>query len=567
VSERLSLKFEAIFLACRHERWIKGWVHARMTFLPIVQRELIEASRRRGTYWIRVGAAAAGLIIGVWVMAFPEFRVPSRIGMALFVPLSIIALLYCSFIGIFRTADCLSEEKREGTLGLLFLTDLKGYDIVVGKLAATSLNAAYGLLALFPVMAIPLLAGGVTIAEFGRVVLVCLNTLFFTLAVGMFSSAINRDERRAMVFAFGIVLFLVVGVPIIAAVVGQSTRWRNSGMAEWLAVPSPSFSAVFAFEDTRRGVRFGSSYFVVSVVVIHVMAWLFLLASSLIVPRTWQDRPLSAAALRRRHKLEHLGAGPVSRRVARRQWLIAINPILWLVTRQRFKTVGLWSLLAGGALAWIIGLIKNPGDWKEEFAYILTAIAAHTILKFAVVTEACRRFSLDRQSGALELLLSTPLPAREIVRGQVLGLERLFAGPALVILVADFVFLLAERQNEGWIAMWAVGMIVFVADLFTLSWLGMWRGLNSRRPNRAAAAALLRIQLLPWILIAVFLTLVALSRSRAFDHHFWESNGLQLLYLMVSLGVNAIFGLPARNRLLTEFREVATQRFESKPRK
>src|SRR5678816_247997 len=133
-----------------------------MTFLPIVERELLEASRRRGTYWIRVGAAGAGLVIGIWMMAFDELRVPSRVGMALFIPLSILALIYCAFIGVFRTADCLSEEKREGTLGLLFLTDLKGYDIVLGKLAATSLNAAYGLLALFPIMAIPLLAGGVT---------------------------------------------------------------------------------------------------------------------------------------------------------------------------------------------------------------------------------------------------------------------------------------------------------------------------------------------------------------------------------------------------------------------
>src|SRR4029450_9547413 len=104
--------------------------------------------------------------------------------------------------GVFRTADCVSEEKRDSTLGLLFLTDLKGYDIVFGKLAATSLNAFYGLLALFPVMAIPLLVGGVTVNEFWRVVLVALNNMFFSLAVGLFCSAIGRDERKAMATAF-----------------------------------------------------------------------------------------------------------------------------------------------------------------------------------------------------------------------------------------------------------------------------------------------------------------------------------------------------------------------------
>jgi hypothetical protein len=32
----------------------------------------------------------------------------------------------CASAGIFLTADSLSEEKRDGTLGLLFLTDLEG---------------------------------------------------------------------------------------------------------------------------------------------------------------------------------------------------------------------------------------------------------------------------------------------------------------------------------------------------------------------------------------------------------------------------------------------------------
>src|ERR1051326_7778994 len=133
-----------------------------MTFLPIVARELRVAARRRGTYGARLGAALAALAIGCWIMLMPQWRAPQTLGMALFVALSIIAYVYSLLAGIFTTADCLSEEKREGTMGLLFLTDLKGYDIVLGKLAATSLNAFYGMLAIFPVMAIPLLAGGVT---------------------------------------------------------------------------------------------------------------------------------------------------------------------------------------------------------------------------------------------------------------------------------------------------------------------------------------------------------------------------------------------------------------------
>src|SRR5215468_7991158 len=146
-----------------------------MTFLPIVARELRVASRRRSTYWLRSAAALAMIGAGTWLFLILQ-REPSReLGTSLFCVLTGGAVLSASLSGVRSTADCLSEEKREGTLGLLFLTDLKGYDIVLGKLVATSVSAFFGLLAIFPVLAIPLLMGGVTLAEFGRMALVAVN--------------------------------------------------------------------------------------------------------------------------------------------------------------------------------------------------------------------------------------------------------------------------------------------------------------------------------------------------------------------------------------------------------
>jgi hypothetical protein len=106
-------------------------------------------------------------------------------------------------------------------------------------------------------------------------------------------------------------------------------------------------------------------------------------------------------------------------------------------------------------------------------------------------------------------------------------------------------------------------MLVFIADIFTLTWLGMWRGLNSRRPNRAALAALVRVLLVPWILIGLLLTAVGLSGAgRMFNSSFWEEYGFPLVYLVVSLSVNLLFAVPARDGLLSQFRLIATQRFE-----
>src|SRR5678815_3351194 len=100
-----------------------------MTFLPVVERELRVAARQRNAYWTRLGGAAAGLLLCAWIMLIPSFRSPQRLGIVLFHTVAVVTFFYSVLAGLLRTSDCLSEEKREGTLGLLFLTDLKGYDL------------------------------------------------------------------------------------------------------------------------------------------------------------------------------------------------------------------------------------------------------------------------------------------------------------------------------------------------------------------------------------------------------------------------------------------------------
>ena len=141
-----------------------------MTFLPVVDRELRLAARRRATYWTRLlfAVVCAGIVGLVLMFAWAARGGTSGIGSGLFLFLTLLALGFSAFTGVFLTADCLSEEKREGTIGLLFLTDLKGYDVVLGKLLATSVPAIYGVLAVFPVLAITLTMGGVTAASSGE---------------------------------------------------------------------------------------------------------------------------------------------------------------------------------------------------------------------------------------------------------------------------------------------------------------------------------------------------------------------------------------------------------------
>src|SRR5437016_9698901 len=221
-----------------------------MTFLPVVDRELRVAARRRATHWTRLlfAVVCAGIVGLVLMFAWAARGGTSGIGNGLFLFLTLLALGFSAFTGVFLTADCLSEEKREGTIGLLFLTDLKGYDVVLGKLLATSVPAIYGVLAVFPVMAITLTMGGVTAGEFWRMTLVFMNTLCFSLSVGMLVSSVSQQENRAMTGAAGMISLVSSGLPLAEFVL------NHSGVPVRFAVglPSPLTAWHVAFEASDR---------------------------------------------------------------------------------------------------------------------------------------------------------------------------------------------------------------------------------------------------------------------------------------------------------------------------
>src|SRR5690606_13650232 len=96
------------------------------------------------------------------------------------------------------TADSVSLEKREGTLGLLFLTPLTGWQIVLGKLLTHSLQVGYAQMGAFPLFFLPILLGGVVSDEVIRVLVVLLTTLLLSIACGLVWSTFALDARTTV---------------------------------------------------------------------------------------------------------------------------------------------------------------------------------------------------------------------------------------------------------------------------------------------------------------------------------------------------------------------------------
>src|SRR5436309_788553 len=79
-----------------------------------------------------------------------------------------------------------------------------------------------------------------------------------------------------------------------------------------------------------------------SAITIHSLAWLFLAMACVIVPRSWQDKAVSAGRDRLRDRLRRWLQGDAEVRKAYRARLLSVNPFFWVAARDRLKTWYVW---------------------------------------------------------------------------------------------------------------------------------------------------------------------------------------------------------------------------------
>lgn len=535
-----------------------------MTILPIVGRELRVAARRRGLHWRRVGLTLAALGIEAGVLVVCAGVRLQQIGQFIFQGLSGLLLLYALLCGRRLTADCLSAEKREGTLGLLFLTDLKGHDVVLGKLAATSLGGFYNLLAVFPVLAIPLLLGGVASGEFWRMVLLLMDTCWFSLALGILTSALSRDYRRAMAANFFLFLFLVAGLPATAAAMAYCSASTALNWRLFYTCPMYGFYVCLAGPYKLYAVHYWWT-----VAVLHGLTWLSLGLASALVPRAWKDKPTGAAKRGWGRFWRRLSFGRAAAQAPFRKRLLDVNAYYWLAGRARLKPAHVWLFLGAVVCWWLAGWAATGALWLDEATIVLTALILNPTFKLWLVLEAGHQLAEDRKAGTLELLLSTPLEVPDLLRGQWRALRRQFLGPLLAVTAAAIVVMLASfrrAHDSKVLVIWLAGIVMLGADLLALGWASMRAALTAKNQNQATMTVVLRLLVLPWLLLGLIAAIGNLWVAFGTDAS-WEPGWKFYVGCWFGLGLaaDAWFGGLAWWQLHHRFRHLLEQSFNTAP--
>lgn len=551
-----------------------------MSFLPIAQRELRVAARQRATHRWRLisGLAAAAVAAGVGLIAYQMQRVAgAQPGIWIFNVLKWMAFLLALLAGVFFTSDCLSEEKREGTLGLLFLTDLRGHDVALGKLLSTSLRPFYSLLAVFPVMGLAFLLGGVASREFWETLVAICNALFFSLALGMAISVVSRDAIRAMTATGLAMTALLFVVP--QADWAHLGRWRPELL-----------SPAFAFLNAGA---YRAWDFWVSALTLNIAGWCLLVMASWLAPRTWQQKATRAPLKARGRILKMLAP-------SRAPKLRAEDPIAWVISRDRWSAniarlavaVILFLMVTAMAQGWrlaattpasppvtVSSMLTNGGGMTTytngagvvTFSYSASSPSSHStsyvVMNAGVRTQAFRaasmcvsalswllelwlatvvsRFYLEgRKNGFLELLLVTPTTPEDVVRSHWRALRQMFLLPMAAQLVAMLgvgaLGIMATASGGGMPAslqalIVCLGGLTWTTSLFAIAWFSIWLGMTSKSLTTVILKIFCYLKVFPWMGASFVFGVSAVFLMRALGGSVTTGGGLTRANIMFFL--------------------------------
>jgi ABC-type transport system involved in multi-copper enzyme maturation permease subunit len=424
-----------------------------MILVPIVERELRSAARQEFTYYLRV-IGVGGVLLASSVFLFHHGDDPN-FGGRLFADLHL--TLFCAIwiVVPFLTADCISQERREGTLGLLFLTRLNSRDVVIAKSLAHGLRALTLWVAVLPMMAVPFLLGGVTWTEALTSVMVNSSAICLALAAGLCASSFSRLWSRvalwagilSAVFCFVFVsmfpLILSASIFSLPRLLGQLgsgrffTVFLEGGRVatDWEACWPDIFSR---WSTHLRNVWLAGSGLSTLLSMLGLLVAIRLVAGR--VRRMWQEEPPSARVIWLQEKL----CQPRFFQRFFQWWMkqkLENNPVGWLELRSWSGRLVAWGWL--GLVAFIYsGLLTESGLFRTFTSGSQATL--HQLMAWllgaSMALSSAGSFRRERESGVLELLLVSPLGEDEIIIGRLRGLWSQFL-PAGCLLLAVWFFI------------------------------------------------------------------------------------------------------------------------------
>lgn len=540
-----------------------------MNSLPVFVRELRVEARRSMNYWLRV--LGAGVMLGVTVMVGVHLdgNIAGQGGVMFGVLQPTLFSLIWLLVPI-MTCDSISRERREGTLGLLFLTPLRPVDVGIAKALSGILRAFTLILAILPVIAIPLLLGGVSGQDLLRATLMNLMALIGAIAAGLLASSRCREFSRAALLSLllSVAALLLLGNLQIAWYLHQMFAGNlgpilNEPMPGWVLLGLLTIGPWVICSNVAeiwQQAQMATNPSVLWVCVVQVLIALLLLAGTLaLLNRNLRKLSAETGLTKRQFWWWQTFCTPrLFKRTFTRvnRGLLNRNPIGWLQRRTWTARVATWGWL--GALATVEAfIVTTDASWNNLMA-VQPVIAA--FLGVGITFSAADSFRKERETGALELLLVTPLTVRQVIWGRLFGLWGQYL-PVFLLLIGTWWYTsswqLWQTSENLWMLRYGFGLI-FTSSFVFLPVIGLYQSLRRRNFITAWLNTIIFGLVIP--LLTPILTLLIwrwLAIRTTGTLHYYYGEALLLGCLTASAAIQAAFAWRAArgvSRDLTERR-------------
>jgi ABC-type transport system involved in multi-copper enzyme maturation permease subunit len=474
-------------------RWSLDW--------PLLGKELLEQAARKQMYVVRV---TYGLVLfGAFCIYYlrnlaegPVLALGRGLGPFHF-------LVQAQLVTIFLflpplMAGALAQEKERETLGLLFLTNLTPWELILQKYVGRLIPMLTLLFLSLPLLAIAYSLGGVSVGMLYFSAATLFLTCLWVGALALECSAHEATTFQALVRCWGlcVVFGLFCGM-------GPFPLWLPFRL--WLvpvAVPYPFSNPFNLF------------VYLIPTVLFLVRAKQILETRAFVQRRNpfaqqfkqldqyWKDvRRLLRAILRKRDREAYADAQQVVRRGLR-----ALNdrghwsPGAFLMARMQVPHVLSFAIIFG-----VIALIALLGnlllDPKSGGAFVVVVGGLWILGLLTVPIQSANAVASERMNERLGPILTTPLTAAEILREWLGPVERwiqFLVRPLMVIFAVEAIvkFNTLDSSETRWtnVALYlAISLLTVWVYPALVRWSCLWIGLRIRTQLRALMTSLLLV--------------------------------------------------------------------------
>ena len=436
---------------------------------PIFAREWLTLPRRPRHYLAR-----SFYLMLLWVLALTAWQITvgweqaatlgdtARFGLFLFQVFVYVQLALLLFFSALSAASTIAQEKDRRTFVLLLLTDLRNYEIVLGKLLGSLLQILLLLAGMVAILFLNVLLGGVAPHQVFQASVVLATTAVAAGSLGGLIALWRDKTFQALALT---VLFLVLYfclVHALALLPNYVDSITPSDVARWQSWLLPYFALQDVLEPPEIVPAIPVAYaFAMAMGVLSVL----LNGLGIFKLRSWNprgepimqrelpedkdiDRPgvmtvpawsefclanFCNNSLSGRIRLDSVGFSlsffcRYDRRAeahaapgkVRNVWA---NPILWreIATRahgRRPLLIKVAYLLVVGFVGYFALADRQPGEWAAAKRLVPLGIISLMVVSIQAVTSITN----ERDLGALDLLLVTDLTPKEFIFGKLFGI-------------------------------------------------------------------------------------------------------------------------------------------------